>query len=136
MYAKLRSRVPAAQVRGHRTAHGLRAGGANRMLHLAAPAPANGRRSALHPPGFAVDDVTDEELDTHITTRLKLLGVDLSVLPEDDPEAPVDRRRILASARRFLRSTPGAIADLDLDPQDAPPLMYPSIWAGARRQAP
>lgn len=78
-----------------------------------------------------VDDVTDAELDTHVLTRLRLLGVDLSVLPDDDPEAPVDRRRILASARRFLRTTPGAIADLKLDPDEAPPLLYPSLRSPA-----
>lgn len=83
-----------------------------------------------------MDDLTDAELDTHILTRLGLLGVDLSVLPEDDPDAPVDRRRILASARRFLRSTPGAIADLALDPHESPPAMYPSVWSGARSEGP
>lgn len=86
--------------------------------------------------GEGRDEVTDEELDAHILTRLRLLGVDLSVLPDDDPEAPVDRRRILASARRFLRGTPGAIADLRLDPQEAPPLMYPSSWSGRTGEAP
>ena len=58
------------------------------------------------------EDVTDEELDQYVLTRLEMLGVDLSVLPEDDSEAPADQRRILASARRFLRSTPAAISRL------------------------
>jgi hypothetical protein len=83
-----------------------------------------------------VDDVSDAELDAHVLTRLKLLGVDLSVLPDDDPEAPVDRRRVLASARRFLRSTPQAIVDLALDPQEAPPLLYPSGWSGRTGETP
>ncbi|MDH3734799.1 MAG: hypothetical protein OEU54_14825 [Gemmatimonadota bacterium] len=69
---------------------------------------------------------TDEELDAHILARLDLLGVDLSVLPEDDADAPADRRRILRSARQFLRSTPGAIADFEFDPAGPPPSMYPS----------
>lgn len=73
---------------------------------------------------------TDEELDAWILARLGSLGVDLSVLPEDDEGAPADRRRILASARRFLRSTPGAIADYALDPLGPPPAMYPSRMSG------
>lgn len=76
-----------------------------------------------------LQEIPDGELDTHILTRLALLGVDLSVLPEDDPEAPVDRRRILASARRFLRTTPGAIADFAMDPQMVAPVMYPAALA-------
>jgi hypothetical protein len=86
----------------------------------------------LHPPAprFPLSaDVSDAQLDAAILARLDLLGVDLSVLPEDDAEAPADRRRILASARRFLRSTPGAIADFAMDPQEVPPVMYPAEWA-------
>ncbi len=72
------------------------------------------------------DELSDEDLDAYIEARLKLLGVDLSVLPEDDEDAPADQRRILASARRFLRSTPGAIADFELDPLGPAPAIYPS----------
>lgn len=81
-----------------------------------------------------LQEISDPELDQHILTRLALLGVDLSVLPEDDPEAPVDRNRILASARRFLRSTPGAIADFVMDPQEVPPVMYPAELGGRTRE--
>lgn len=81
-------------------------------------------------------EITDEELDTHIRARLALLGVDLSVLPEDDPDAPADQRRILASARRFLRGTPGAIAEFEMDVQDVPPLLYPAEWYGATGETP
>lgn len=74
--------------------------------------------------------MTDEELDAYILARLALAGVDLSVLPEDDEDAPADRRRILASARRFLRSTPPEIAALELDALGPPPSLYPSeLWA-------
>lgn len=73
---------------------------------------------------------TDEELNAWILARLGSLGVDLSALPEDDEEAPADRRRILASARRFLRSTPAAIASFELDPLGPPPAMYPSRLIG------
>lgn len=82
------------------------------------------------------DRLTDEELDTYILTRLKNVGVDLSVLPEDDEEAPADQRRILASARRFLRGSVRVISDLSLTPDASlpgkipmdpfPPGLYPS----------
>lgn len=81
-------------------------------------------------------ELSDAELDTHILARLELLGVDLSVLPEDDPDAPADQRRILSSARRFLRTTPGAIAGFVMDVQDVPPLMYPAGWAGRTGETP
>lgn len=73
-----------------------------------------------------MQELTDEQLDAWILARLEALGVDLAVLPEDDPAAPVDRRRILRSARRFLRTVPGAIADFRSDPQEVPPFLYPS----------
>lgn len=80
------------------------------------------------------EQFTEAELDAYILTRLRLAGVDLSVLPEDDADAPADQRRILESARRFLRSTPGALRDFEIDPQDVPPVLYPggfSAWAEA-----
>ena len=80
-----------------------------------------------------VQELTDEELDAYILTRMKMLGVDLSVLPEDDPEAPADRLRIMASARRFLRSTPAAIMRLDLGAQRVPPVMYPAAAVSRSR---
>lgn len=70
--------------------------------------------------------LSDEELDAYILTRLEALGVDLDVLPEDDPEAPADRRRILRSARRFLRETLPALAGFEMELDDAPPLLYPA----------
>jgi len=82
-----------------------------------------------------MEDLTDEELDAYILTHLRILGVDLSVLPEDDRSAPADQRRILSSARRFLRTTPRAIADFPLDPQEVPPAMYPVEMTGAGNAA-
>ena len=75
-------------------------------------------------------ELTDEELDAWILTRLRALGVDLDVLPEDDEDAPADRKRILASARRFLRRTPPAIHGFDKDVQEVPPIMYPAELRG------
>jgi hypothetical protein len=71
-------------------------------------------------------ELTDEELDVYILARLEMIGVDLSVLPEDDEDAPADRRRILRSARQFLRSTPAAIAGFEFDAAGPPPAMYPA----------
>ncbi len=80
--------------------------------------------------GHAFQELTDEELDAYILTRLKGLGVDLGVLPEDDEDAPADRKRILESARRFLRSTPPAIHGFEMDVQEVPPVMYPAALTG------
>jgi hypothetical protein len=76
-------------------------------------------------------ELTDAELDAYVLTRLRQLGVDLGVLPEDDPDAPADRRRVLAGARRFLRSTPPAILDFELDAHGVAPTMYPAALSSA-----
>lgn len=73
-----------------------------------------------------MQEPSDEELDALVLTRLKMVGVDLDVLPADDPSAPADRRRILASARAFLRSTPPAIRDLPLTHEGTSPALYPA----------
>ena len=77
-----------------------------------------------------MDDVSDADLDTMILARLRVLGVDLSVLPEDDADAPVDQRRVMEGARRFLRTTPAAISGFAMDPQEVVPLMVPGNGAG------
>lgn len=82
-----------------------------------------------------MQDLSDEELDTFILTRLRSLGVDLSVLPDDDPGAPADRKRILQGARRFLRSTPQAILAWEPDPQAVAPALYPASLAPALERA-
>lgn len=58
------------------------------------------------------------------------------MLPEDDEDAPTDQQRILASARRFLRTSVRTISDFSLTPDASlpgsipldpfPPGMYPS----------
>jgi hypothetical protein len=77
-----------------------------------------------------MQDLSDAALNDYILTRLQMLGVDLSVLPEDDEDAPADRKRILESAREFLRNTPPVIADFAMDPQKVPPAMYPAELTG------
>ena len=84
----------------------------------------------MHPP--RAQELGDEELDAFILTRLEQLGVDLSVLPEDDGEAPADQKRILSSARRFLRSTPAAILAFEPDVQAVAPAMYPASLGPVR----
>jgi hypothetical protein len=79
-------------------------------------------------------ELTDEELDAYILARLKQVGVDIGVLPEDDPDAPADQRRILEGARRFLRSTPPAILGFEPDVQLVAPAMYPAALGAKRRE--
>jgi len=83
----------------------------------------------------SLQELTDDELDTYILARLEAAGVDLSVLPEDDPDAPADRRGILAGARRFLRSTPPAILAWEPDVQHVAPSMYPAALAPLLEEA-
>jgi hypothetical protein len=78
--------------------------------------------------------LTDAQLDQYVLLRLQSLGVDLSVLPEDDPDAPADQHRILRSARRFLRSTPPDILAFEMDPQAVAPAMYPAETARRTRR--
>ena len=85
-------------------------------------------------PEARMQDLSDQELDAWILIRLRSLGVDLGVLPEDDPDAPADRRRILAGARRFLRSTPPAIMAWEPDPQTVTPSMYPAALGVVLKQ--
>lgn len=81
-----------------------------------------------------MDELSDEELNEYIRSRLAMLGVDLSVLPEDDEDAPADQERILESAREFLRETPPAIVDFEMDRQEVPPEMYPTELFGRREE--
>jgi hypothetical protein len=82
-----------------------------------------------------VADPTDEELDAYIRTRLELIGIDLSVLPEDDPEAPADRARVHRSIRNFLRNTVPALSAFELDPQQWPPFFYPAALSEVREES-
>ncbi len=69
---------------------------------------------------------SDEELDAYIRTRLALIGIDLSVLPEEDSDAPADRVSVHRSIRNFLRNTVPALSAYELDPQAWPPVLYPA----------
>ena len=68
---------------------------------------------------------SDEELNVYIRTRYELLGVDISVLPESDPEAPMDQERLLENGRSILRQEVVA-ADFDIDPQFNLPVPHPA----------
>ena len=59
---------------------------------------------------------TDEELETYIRTRYALLGIDISVLPVADEDAPMDQERLLSNARSILRQDVTA-ANFKIDPQ-------------------
>ncbi len=68
---------------------------------------------------------SDEELDVYIRTRYALLGVDISVLPESDPDAPMDQERLLANGRSILRDDVVA-AEFQIDPQFHLPVAHPA----------
>ncbi len=73
-----------------------------------------------HPP-----EPTDEELDRYIRTRYALLGIDVSVLPVVDEDAPMDQDRLLANARSILRQDVAA-ANFKIDPQFTLPQPFPA----------
>jgi hypothetical protein len=76
---------------------------------------------------------TDEELNRYILTRYALLGIDISVLPTADPEAPMDQERLLENARSILRDDVVA-ADFEIDPQFHLPVAHPApftAWTDA-----
>ncbi len=82
------------------------------------------------------DSPTDEELDAYILTRYALLGIDISVLPESDEDAPMDQERLLENARSILRQEVVA-ADFEIDPQFHLPVPHPapfSVWTEADPQ--
>lgn len=68
---------------------------------------------------------TDEELDRYIRTRYALLGIDISVLPVSDAQAPMDQERLLANGRDILRQDVVA-ADFEIDPQFHLPTPHPA----------
>ena len=68
---------------------------------------------------------SDEELNLYIRTRYALLGIDISVLPESDEDAPMDQERLLANGRSILRQDAEA-ANFPLDPQLHLPQPFPA----------
>lgn len=74
---------------------------------------------------------TDDELDRYIRTRYALLGIDISVLPVSDEEAPMDQERLLRNGRSILRAEVEA-ANFHIDPQLHLPQPFPApftAWA-------
>ena len=67
---------------------------------------------------------TDAELDVYIKTRYALLGIDISVLPENDTNAPMDQNRLLQNGRQILRQEVEA-ANFKIDPQFMVPMPFP-----------
>lgn len=68
---------------------------------------------------------TDDELDRYIRTRYALMGVDISVLPVADEEAPMDQERLLSNGRSILRAEVDA-ANFEIDPQQHLPQPFPA----------
>lgn len=69
---------------------------------------------------------TDAELDVLIDARLRLIGIDISVLPVSDAAAPIDQTRLRTSVRALLRGTVPVISSYELDVQKYPPVLYPA----------
>jgi hypothetical protein len=75
---------------------------------------------------MAVTPPTDDELNTYIRSRLALLGIDISVLPESQQTS------LLSSCRSILRGTVVTISTYTPDVQENAPVMYTapqSYWA-------
>ena len=86
-------------------------------------------------PSIPPAEPTDDELDRYILTRYALLGIDVSVLPESDAEAPMDLERLLANGRSILRQDVVA-ANFEIDPQFHLPVPHPApftAWTGDDR---
>lgn len=71
---------------------------------------------------------TDAELDVYIRTRYALMGIDISVLPEDDPAAPMDQARVMSAARSTIRQD-AVIAAYLTDQQADLAVLYPAPFA-------
>ena len=85
---------------------------------------------------MAVTEPTDAELDQLARTYWALLGIDITVLPLDDPGAIVDQARCLSSARSTLRQEAAIMAYAGLDPQADIATLYPvpfSQWTKPER---
>ena len=98
-----------------------------------------------------VSSLTTDELNTFITTRLIMSGIDLTQLPTSaDPTTGAPTHdQALASLRSFILSTPetintwrptaapvSGVDPLALSQELSPPLEYPSItqaWTGQVR---
>ena len=78
---------------------------------------------------------TDAELDAYILTRYALLGIDISVLPKSDPDAPMDQARLLEHARLILRQDVEA-ANFEIDSQLHLPVSYPAPFKAWTREGP
>ena len=59
---------------------------------------------------------TDAELDQYILFRFGMLGIDISVLPYDDPAAAVTQLDVLESCRDVIRNAL-TVLEYPLDPQ-------------------
>jgi len=74
---------------------------------------------------LAISPPTTEEIDALIRIRLRMLGVDISVLPENDPSAVIDQTRVLQQCRSAMTDT-AAISRYYLDAEEYPPVLYPA----------
>jgi hypothetical protein len=74
----------------------------------------------------AITPPTTDELNIYIRARLALIGIDISVLPVSDSNAPADQTRVLSSCRQILTGTVPTISNYLPDVQENPPVLYPA----------
>jgi hypothetical protein len=76
---------------------------------------------------------TDAELDVYIKIRYALMGIDISVLPVADDDAPMDQTRLLANARSIIRQDAEATKFV-IDPQLYVPTAFPPQFMAWTRE--
>ena len=68
---------------------------------------------------------SDAELEAIARSTFALLNIDISVLPANDPAAPMDQARIIASSLSILRREP-VLAAYAVNGQADVPALYPT----------
>lgn len=68
---------------------------------------------------------TEAEMETIARSTFALLGIDISVLPADDPGAPTDQARVIDASIAILRKEP-ILAAYEVDGQADATVLYPA----------
>lgn len=68
---------------------------------------------------------TEAEMEAIARSTFALLGIDISVLPADDPSAPMDQARVIGASIDILRKEP-LLAAYEVDGQADATALYPT----------
>jgi len=74
---------------------------------------------------MATTPPTSAELEAIARSTFALLGIDISVLPENDPAAPMDQARVIAASIAILAKEP-ILAAYEVDGQADATTLYPT----------